>query len=120
MATGWKPIGLTDEERADGEAYHRALYHDAALDRPAGWHRDSCAQLLELARPHLEDGALVVAYGSGAGGSAIELLKLLGKVSKELDRILCAEGHENKSGSGSSGGGDDSDGGDTPTSAAGE
>ncbi len=88
MATGWGPTDLTDDELADGEAYHRALYHDADLERPAGWHRDSFAQLLKLARPHIKEGSLVVDYGSGAGGSAIELLKVLDREGVAVDLVL--------------------------------
>ena len=75
MASGWVPEGLSESEIADGEAYHRALYIDGDLGRPAGWHRDSVDRLIQLAIPHISEGSTIVDYGSGTGGSAIELLK---------------------------------------------
>ena len=90
MATGWSPEGLTQAEIDDGEAYHRALYLDGDISRPAGWHRDSVKHLLDLALPHIDEGSLVVDYGSGTGGSAIELLKEL--CDTMVDGSLCAMG----------------------------
>ena len=77
MATGWEPEGLSDKEIADGDSYHRALYHDGDVENPAEWHKDSVNKLVELSLPHICEGSLVVDYGSGTGGSAIELLKAL-------------------------------------------
>ena len=77
MATGWKPEGLSDYEEKDGEAYHRALYHNGEIENPAVWHKESEEKLVELSLPHIDQGTLVVDYGSGTGGSAIELLKAL-------------------------------------------
>jgi len=86
MATGWSPQDLSDWEIFDGEAYHRALYHDGDLERPASWHKKSVETLIGLAIPHIKDGSVVVDYGTGTGGSAIELLKKLdvGGISIEL------------------------------------
>ena len=53
MASGWVPEGLSDAEVADGEAYHRALYLDGDLERPAGWHRASVDRLIQLAIPNI-------------------------------------------------------------------
>ena len=88
MATGWYPEGLTQAEIDDGEAYHRALYIDGDISQPAGWHRDSVKHLIDLALPHIDDGAVVVDYGSGTGGSAIELLKELDRIGKSIELIL--------------------------------
>jgi SAM-dependent methyltransferase len=88
MASGWEPSGLSDAEVADGEAYHRALYHDGDLTRPAGWHHDSVQHLLALALPHIKDGALVVDYGAGTGGSAIELLRVLDAADISIELVL--------------------------------
>jgi SAM-dependent methyltransferase len=88
MATGWKPSGLSDSEIEDGEAYHCALYHDGDLSRPAGWHHDSVKHLLDLALPHIEEGALVVDYGAGTGGSAIELLRMLDEAGISIELVL--------------------------------
>ena len=88
MATGWRPESLTPAEIADGDSYHRALYLDGDVDRPAGWHRDSVAHLLELAMPHIKQGSLVVDYGAGTGGSAIELLKLTDAANLSIELVL--------------------------------
>jgi len=66
---------MSAEELADGEAYHRALYAEGDIMSPLGWHRDSSSLLIEMAMPLLHEGARVVDYGCGTGGSAIELLK---------------------------------------------
>mgnify|MGYP001225898927 CR=1 FL=1 len=88
MATGWRASSLTEAEIADGESYHRALYHDGDIERPAGWHRDSVNHLLELAQPHIQQGSLVVDYGAGTGGSAIELLKLTDAAGLKIELVL--------------------------------
>ena len=67
VATGWEPEGLSDTEVADGEAYHRALYHNGDTNRPVNWHKNSVAKLIEVASPHIKDGSLVVDYGCGTG-----------------------------------------------------
>ena len=64
MATGWEPDSISQNEIADGEAYHRALYINGDIGRPANWHRESAERLVQLAIPHIEDGSLVVDYGS--------------------------------------------------------
>lgn len=88
MASGWKPSGLSDFEIADGELYHRALYLEGDTNRPAGWHRDSFSHLLDLCLPHIEEGSIVVDYGSGTGGSAIELLKVLDEKGISIQLVL--------------------------------
>ena len=88
MATGWEPSGLSAAEVEDGEAYHRALYHDGDTNRPVNWHKNSVESLIEMAIPHISDGALVVDYGSGTGGSAIEMLKSLDERGVEIELIL--------------------------------
>ncbi len=88
VATGWEPSGLSDAEVEDGEAYHRALYHDGDTNRPVNWHKNSVERLIEMAIPHISDGALVVDYGSGTGGSAIEMLKSLDERGVEVELIL--------------------------------
>ena len=88
MATGWAPEGLNEAQIADGEAYHRALYIDGDTSRPAGWHRDSVKHLLHLALPHIREGSVVVDYGAGTGGSAIELLKELDERDISVELVL--------------------------------
>ena len=88
MATGWRPEGLTDLQADDGEAYHRALYHGGNIGLPAGWHKRSVEKLIELSLPHIKEGALVVDYGSGTGGSAIELLKNLDERNVSVELIM--------------------------------
>ena len=88
VATGWEPEGLSDTEVADGEAYHRALYHNGDTNRPVNWHKNSVAKLIEVASPHIKDGSLVVDYGCGTGGSAIELLKSLDERDVKIELVL--------------------------------
>ena len=88
VATGWEPSGLSDAEVKDGEAYHRALYYEGDANRPVSWHRDSVDKLIEIAIPHISEGSLVVDYGSGTGGSAIELLKSLDERDIRVELVL--------------------------------
>jgi len=88
VATGWEPERLSDAEVADGEAYHRALYYNGDTNRPVNWHKNSVEKLIEVARPHIVDGSLVVDYGCGTGGSAIELLKSLDKQGVKIELVL--------------------------------
>ena len=88
MATGWRPSGLSEEEVEDGEAYHRALYHDGDIDNPTDWHKNSVKRLIDLSIPHIVDGSLIVDYGSGTGGSAIELLKVLDQRGIGVELVL--------------------------------
>ena len=88
MATGWEPDEISENEIADGEAYHRALYIDGDIGKPASWHRESAERLVQLAIPHIGDGSLVVDYGSGTGGSAIELLKEVEIRGIEIELVL--------------------------------
>ena len=88
MATGWEPDRISENEIADGEAYHRALYINGDIGSPANWHRESAERLVQLAIPHIKDGSLVVDYGSGTGGSAIELLKEVEKRDIEINLVL--------------------------------
>ena len=88
MATGWEPDRISEKEIADGEAYHRALYINGDIGRPANWHRESAERLVQLAIPHIKDGSLVVDYGSGTGGSAIELLKEVENRGMEINLVL--------------------------------
>ena len=68
------PHDLPAASIEDGREYHRVLFHDGDLSRPRGWHHDNVAHLLELARPHLRDGAIGLDYATGTGGSALPLL----------------------------------------------
>ena len=72
---GWNPDGLTSEDLQDGEAYHQSLYSHGDVTAPLSWHKDSITPLISLAMESLSDGAVVVDYGTGTGGSAVELLK---------------------------------------------
>ncbi len=88
MATGWEPSGLSDAEVEDGEAYHRALYHSGDINQPANWHKESVDPLIEEAMENISEGSLVVDYGTGTGGSAIELLKKLDEEGVTIDLVL--------------------------------
>ena len=63
VATGWEPGRISENEIADGEAYHRALYINGDIGRPANWHRESAERLVQLVVPNIKDGSLVVDYG---------------------------------------------------------
>ncbi len=88
MPSGWSPGKLSDEEIADGEAYHRALYHSGDINQPANWHKESVDPLIEEAMDNISEGSLVVDYGTGTGGSAIELLKKLDERGVAIDLVL--------------------------------
>ena len=88
MSSGWTPGKLTEEEIADGEAYHRALYHSGDINQPANWHKESVDPLIEKAMENISQGSLVVDYGTGTGGSAIELLKKLDHSGMTIDLLL--------------------------------
>ena len=88
VATGWEPSGLSDAEVEDGEAYHRALYHSGDINQPANWHKESVEPLIEEAMENISEGSLVVDYGTGTGGSAIELLKKLDEKGVTIDLVL--------------------------------
>jgi SAM-dependent methyltransferase len=88
VATGWEPSGLSDAEVEDGEAYHRALYHSGDINQPANWHKESVDPLIKEAMDNISEGSLVVDYGTGTGGSAIELLKKLDECGVTIDLVL--------------------------------
>ena len=88
VATGWKPEGLSDAEVADGEAYHRAIYHSGDINRPAKWHEDSVEPLIKAALENITQGSLVVDYGAGTGGSSIELIKELDERKLAINLVL--------------------------------
>ena len=88
MSSGWLPRKISEEEIADGEAYHRALYHSGDINQPASWHQESVEPLIEKALENISEGSLVVDYGAGTGGSAIELLKKLDERGVTIDLVL--------------------------------
>ena len=88
VSSGWLPSKLSGEEVADGEAYHRALYHSGDIKQPANWHKESVEPLIEEAMENISEGSLVVDYGTGTGGSAIELLKKLDECGMTIDLVL--------------------------------
>ncbi len=71
----WKPDGLSTAEIEDGEAYHSVLYHDRNGIYPRNWHAHCIEPLINPIIPLLEDGMTILDYGSGTGGSALELLR---------------------------------------------
>ncbi len=73
---------------SDGNAYHHALYRMGDLDNPSSWHKESTKNLIFLASSHLKEGAVVVDYGAGTGGSAIELLKYTDSLGINIELIL--------------------------------
>ena len=88
MSSGWLPRKISEEEIADGEAYHRALYHSGDINQPASWHQESVEPLIEKALENISEGSLVVDYGAGTGGSSIELLKKLDERGVTIDLVL--------------------------------
>ena len=88
VASGWSPSKISEEEIADGDAYHRALYHSGDINQPTNWHKESIEPLIEEAMENISEGSLVVDYGTGTGGSAIELLKKLDEIGVTIDLVL--------------------------------
>ena len=64
MSSGWTPGKLSEEEIADGEVYHRALYHSGDNNQPANWHKESIDPLIEEAIDNISGGSLIVDYGT--------------------------------------------------------
>ena len=88
MSSGWSPKEISKEEIEDGEAYHRALYHSGDINRPADWHKESVEPLIDAAIENISNGSLIVDYGAGTGGSAIELLKKIDERELTVDLVL--------------------------------
>jgi len=88
MSSGWSPGKISEKEIADGEAYHRALYHSGDINQPTKWHQESSYPLIKEAMDNISEGSLVVDYGTGTGGSAIELLKKLDEKGVTIDLVL--------------------------------
>lgn len=88
MPSGWSPKEISKEEIEDGEAYHRALYHSGDINRPADWHKESVEPLIDAAMENISNGSLIVDYGAGTGGSAIELLKKIDERELTVDLVL--------------------------------
>ena len=88
MPSGWSPKEISKEEIEDGEAYHRALYHSGDINRPADWHKESVEPLIDAAMENISNGSLIVDYGAGTGGSAIELLKKIDEGGLTVDLVL--------------------------------
>jgi hypothetical protein len=84
----WTPDGVTANDLADGDLYHRSLYAEGDIEQPLGWHRDSIAKLVQAVASRISDGDLVVDYGTGTGGSAVELLKVLDSQEIQITLVL--------------------------------
>ena len=56
MSSGWTPGKLSDEEIADGEAYHRAQYQSGGINQPANCHKESIDPLIEEAIDNISRG----------------------------------------------------------------
>jgi len=80
----WKPNNLSHEEINDGESYHSSLYMDDTYLNPRPWHKQATEPLIELVKNKVNEGDVVIDYGSGTGGSAAELLKYL-----DANKITC-------------------------------
>ncbi|MBI4387733.1 MAG: hypothetical protein HY582_01655, partial [Candidatus Omnitrophica bacterium] len=84
----WNPDGLSPEDWADGDAYHRVLYVDGNWRHPVEWHFKSVQPIIKQALPYIQDGDIVLDYGAGTGGSAIELLKVLKERGIKITLVL--------------------------------
>ena len=84
----WKPTNLSSEETLDGQIYHRSLYFDDLALKARKWHRDATQPLINLVLDKIKNGDVIVDYGSGTGGSAIELVKKLDDLDLDYKLIL--------------------------------
>ena len=84
----WKPTNLSSEEILDGQIYHNSLYFDKLALKPRQWHENATKPLIDLAIKNIKNGDIIVDYGSGTGGSAIELVKRLDGLSLDYKLIL--------------------------------
>jgi len=84
----WKPNNLSSEEILDGQIYHSSLYFDNLGLKAREWHKNATTPLINLAIDKIKSGDVIVDYGSGTGGSAIELVKKLDNLSLDYKLIL--------------------------------
>jgi len=84
----WVPSNITEDDIIDGNAYHNALYHNGNINTPRAWYKESLEQLITSVMPYIEEGMTVIDYGSGTGGSVVELLKSLDKLNIKLKEII--------------------------------
>ena len=84
----WKPDKLSSEELLDGKIYHKSLYFDDYALNARNWHKDATKPLIDLAINEIKNGDIIVDYGSGTGGSAIELVKRLDSLGLDFKLIL--------------------------------
>ena len=84
----WNPKNLSVDLIEDGEIYHSSLYEDSTYLNPRSWHKQATEPLIHLVKNSIKDGDIVLDYGSGTGGSAVELVKYLDKNSIDCHLIL--------------------------------
>ena len=84
----WKPVNLSSDKLLDGQIYHESLYFNGDDLKPRKWHRDATKPLIDLAINEIKNGDIILDYGSGTGGSAIELVKRLDSLDLDFKLIL--------------------------------
>ena len=84
----WKPRDLASYKLFDGNIYHNSLYSDEYGLKPRNWHKLATKPLIDLAVAEIKNGDVIIDYGSGTGGSAMELVKRLDKLDLDYNLIL--------------------------------
>lgn len=84
----WKPRDLASHKLFDGNIYHNSLYSDEFGLKPRNWHKLATKPLIDLAVAEIKNGDVIIDYGSGTGGSAMELVKRLDKLDLDYNLIL--------------------------------
>lgn len=84
----WEPKNLSRFEIQDGELYHNSLYLDKRASKPRNWHKSATEPLIDMILEKVKDGDVIIDYGSGTGGSAIEISKKLESLSLDCTIIL--------------------------------
>ena len=84
----WIPGNLSSEKLIDGQIYHNSLYYDDLSLKARKWHKEATKPLIDLAINEIKNGDTIVDYGSGTGGSAIELVKSLDNLDLDYNLIL--------------------------------
>lgn len=68
---------ITEYEIIDGNTYHNSLYKDGNICTPHNWHDTNMKPLCNKLKDIVFDGIRIIDYGTGTGGSAIEIVKIL-------------------------------------------
>lgn len=67
----------SEYEINDGNIYHESLYKNGDITIPQSWHYNNMKPLCDIIKQNLHENITFIDYGTGTGGSAIEIIKIL-------------------------------------------